>query len=72
MRDSNELKKKRETKENNERQQQDVDARHGEFSKLAAAGRKRLDEKVCVTALQDFELQRQRSLQRRSEILAGV
>ena len=27
---------------------------------------------VCVTALQDFELQRQRSLQRRSEILAAV
>ena len=48
------------------------DARHGEFSKLAAAGRRRLDEKVCVTALQDFELQRQRSLQRRSEILAAV
>ena len=39
-----------------------------------AGGTRRLDEKVCVcvTALQDFELQRQRSLQRRSKILAAV
>ena len=70
MRDSSKLKKKRETKANNERQ--NSNARHGEFSKLAAAGRRRLDEKVCVTALQDFALQRQQSLQRRSEILAAV
>ena len=53
VRDSIKLKKKRETKENNEWQNKQ-DVRHEEFSKLAAAGRRRLDEKVCVTALQDF------------------
>ena len=73
MRDSNKLKKKRETRENNERQNSKMHAMHMEsFPNLLQPGRRRLDEKVSVTVLQDFELQRQRSLQRRSEILAAV
>ena len=68
MRDSNKLKKKRETKENNERQNSKMHAMES-FPKLAAGG---ASMKKCVTALQDFELQQQRSLQRRSEILAAV
>ena len=53
-----------------ERQQGERETRNQdastEFSNLAAAGGKRLDENVCVTALKKFGLQRPRWMQRRS------
>ena len=54
MRDSNKLKKKRETKENNERQNSKMYAMESFPNLLQGAGGA-LDEKVCVTALQDFD-----------------